>query len=151
MKSILGAVAAAALLTGCGGDGEGENSGPDPNAVSDKRAPEVAVTVRDDAGESVADVGYDTSNGRVPTRGTWASLQTLDGDTWSTAYTLSSHLDNGFTEGAPEVVTSDAYGGPGPDTYRLPDLDADSTYRICISFVIRHKSANGCSAPFHSS
>jgi hypothetical protein len=115
--------------------------------------PEVTVTMRDEAGGRVADVGYDTSNGRVPMRGTWAPLQTLDRDTWSTTYTLSSHLDHGFMTGVPEVVTDDAYGGPGPDTYRLPNLDADNTYRICISFVVGRQATvvRGCSAPFHSS
>jgi len=75
----------------------------------------------------------------------------LDGDTWSTAYTLSRHLDDGFMEGAPRDVTADAYGGPGPDTYRLPDLNTDDTYRICISFVIRQQGATSCSEPFQSS
>jgi hypothetical protein len=134
------------LMIGCG-------DGDDPyrDAVSDKRAPEVTVTVRDD-GDPVADIAYTASNGRVPIRGTYAYLQTLDGETWSTAYTLSRHLpDGGYVEGVPDSGNDDAYGGPGPDTYRLPDLDADETYRICISFVIRQQSANGCSAPFHSS
>jgi hypothetical protein len=58
--------------------------------------------------------------------------------------------EGGYVEGGPDTFNEDAYGGPGPDTYRLPELDADDTYRICISFGIRHRSATGCSAPFHS-
>ena len=116
---------------------------PYRNMVSDKRAPEVTVTVRDEAGEPVADIAYEPSSGRVPLRGTYAFLQTQDGDTWSTAYTLSRHLpDGGYVEGVPDAFNEDAYGGPGLDTYRLPDLEPDDRYRICIDFVIRHHSAN---------
>ena len=83
-------------------------------------------------------------------RGTYAFLQTLDGDTWSTAYTLD---DGEIVEGVPEYLEGDAYWGPGPDTYRLPDLDPGDTYRICVSFVVGHPAteAPGCSDPFHGS
>ena len=136
------------MITGCGDT----DSGHDPyrNAVSDKRAPKVTVIIRDEAGEPVADIAYDAANGRVPMRGTYAFLQTHDGETRSTAYTLSRHLEDGYDDGVPDGFNADAYGGPGPDTYRLPDLDTDDTYRICIEFVIRHHSAHGCSTPFHS-
>jgi hypothetical protein len=139
------------LITGCG-------KGDDPyrNAVSDKRAPEVSVAVREDDGGSVVDITYDvskpTASGARPAamRGTEAFLQTLDGGTWSTAYTLD---DGEIIEGVPESSEDDAYSRPGPDTYRLPDLDADDTHRICVSFVVGHPatSAVGCSAPFHGS
>lgn len=142
------AIGVGLLIAGCGSAGSGDD--PYRNAVSDKRAPEVSVTVRDGAGEPVADIAYDASNGRVPDRGIYAFLQMLDGDTWSTAYTLSDNVDDGFVEGVPEDFDDPAFSGPGPDTYRLPDLDTDNTYRICISFVIRGQSANGCSAPFHT-
>lgn len=134
------------LLTGCA-------DGPDPyrDAVSDRRAPEMTVSVREDAGERVADIAYDPASGRVPMRGTYAYLQTLDGETWSTAYTLSRFLDDGYDEGVPQAENDVGVAGPGPDTYRLPDLDEDDSYRICIDFVIRHHGAIGCSAPFHSS
>jgi hypothetical protein len=149
VKWMLAATAGGSLLiTGCG-------DGDDPyrNAVNDRRAPEVTVTVRDDAGDQAADITYDASKGRIPNRATYAFLQTLDDDTWSTAYTMSRHLDDGFDEGVPDEFNDDAYGGPGPDTYRLPDLDADDTYRICISFVVGHPriSGIGCSAPFDGS
>jgi hypothetical protein len=142
------AAVASLLLTGCG-------DGDDPyrDAVSDKRAPDVIVTVHDDDEGPVADITYDASKGRIPTRATYAFLQTLDEGTWSTAYTLSRHLDDGYDEGVPQALNDDAYIGDGPDTYRLPDLDADTSYRICISFVVGHprRDATGCSAPFHSS
>jgi hypothetical protein len=149
------AVAAGAVLLALGcGDDDG-HSDPYRNAVTDKRAPEVTVIVREDDGEPVVDITYDvptqTDPGSRPPgmRGTYAFLQTLDGGTWSTAYTLD---DGEIIEGVPEAVEDDAYAGPGPDTYRLPDLDADDTYRICVDFVLGHPatSAVGCSDPFHS-
>ena len=70
------------------------------DSVSDRRAPEVTVTVRDEAGESVADIGNDAAGGRVPIRGTYAFLQTLDGETWSTAYTLGNGADGRFVVGS---------------------------------------------------
>ncbi|HYJ67312.1 MAG TPA: hypothetical protein VEX15_06575 [Nocardioidaceae bacterium] len=141
------------LASGCGDDGGG--SDPLRDAVSDKRAPDVTVTVHEDDGEPVVDITYDvptpTDPGSRPhgMRGTYAFLQTLDGGTWSTAYTLE---DGGeIIEGVPESSEDDAHLGPGPDTYRLPDLDADDRYRICVEFIVGHpaRSAYGCSAPFH--
>ena len=144
------AVAAATMLliTGCGDD---NGSDPYRNAVSDKRAPKVDVTVRDDDGDAVADIVYDATKGPVPIRATYAFLQTLDEGTWSTAYTLSDN--QGIIEGVPEGFDDDAHAGPGPDTYPLPDLDADETYRICVPFVVGHPAADAasCSASFHSS
>ena len=133
------------LLTSCG-------DGDDPyrNAVSDKRAPNLTVTVRDDDGDAVADIAFDAVKGPVPIRATYAFLQTLDQGTWSTAYTLSDN--HGVIEGVPEAFDDDAHAGPGPDTYSLPDLDADDTYRICVSFVVGHpaRDATGCSGPFRT-
>src|SRR5262245_18365285 len=85
------AVSTAAMVALAGCDNYGEGGGADEyrDAVSDKRAPEVTVTVRDD-GEPVVDITYETSRGRVPMRGTYAYLQTLDEDAWSTAYTLDT-------------------------------------------------------------
>ncbi len=149
MKCLMAVTACGVLvIPGCGTAGGGDD--PYRDVVSDKRAPEVIVTVDDD-GEPVADITYDASKGRIPSRATHAFLQTHDEGAWSTAYTLSRHLDDGYDEGVPAAMPDDAYVGPGPDTYQLPELDADITYRICISFVIRHTSATGCSAPFHSS
>ena len=154
VKWIMAVAGGAVLLTsGCGDDGGGRD--PYRNAVSDKRAPEVTVTVREDDGEPTVDITYDvptpTDSGTRPPgiRGTYALLQTLDGNTWSTAYTLD---DGEIIEGVPEAVEEDAYSGPGPDTYQLPDLDADDTYRICVEFVVGHPatSAVGCSNPFRS-
>jgi hypothetical protein len=147
------AVAAAALLLASTCSDYGGGSDPYRNAISDKRAPEVTVTLREDDGEPVVDITYDvprpTDPGSRPQgmRGTYAFLQALDGGVWSTAYTL----DDGETiEGVPEAVEDDAYSGPGPDTYRLPDLNADDTYRICVDFVVGHPatSALGCSDSF---
>ena len=155
VKWVMAVAAGTVLLaSGCGDDGGG--SDPYRNAISDKRAPEVTVTVREDDGERVVDLTYDVSKPTDPgsrppgMRGTDAFLQTLDGGSWSTAYTLD---DGEIIEGVPESLEADAYSGPGPDTYRLPDLDADDTYRICVSFVVGHPAteAPGCSAPFHSS
>jgi hypothetical protein len=46
-----------------------------------------------------------------------------------------------------------AFGGPGPDTYRLPDLDTEDAYRICIEFIVDRpaRGAIGCSGLFHGS
>ena len=44
------------LITGCG-----EGDDPYRNAVRDKRAPEVSVAVRENDGDSVADITYDVS------------------------------------------------------------------------------------------
>jgi len=141
------AIGAVPLMTGCG-------SGDDPyrDAVSDERAPEMIVTVRDDDGEPVADIAYETPKGRIPDRAAHAFLQAQDGDNWSTAYTLGYRGD-GYVEGVPSAFDDIGRGGPGPDTYRLPGLDADDSYRICIEFVVGHPatSAVGCSAPFAGS
>jgi hypothetical protein len=149
VKWLLAASAATMVaLTGCDNYGEGSGADVYRDVVSDKRAPEVIVIVRDD-GEPVVDITYDASKGRVPLRGTYAYLQTLDGGTWSTAYTLDTDEIVTGVAGEEEL---DAHGGPGPDTYPLPDLDADDTYRICVSFVVGRPAtgATGCSAPFHS-
>lgn len=60
---------------------------------------------------------------------------------------------DGYVEGVPSAFDDIGRGGPGPDTYRLPDLDADDSYRICIEFVVGHPatSAVGCSGPFAGS
>jgi len=132
------------LMTGCG-------SGDDPyrNAVSDERVPEMTVSVRDDDEEPVAEIAFETPTGRIPDRAAHAFLQTQDGDTWSTAYTLGYRGDR-YVEGVPSAFNDIGRGGPGPDTYRLPDLDADDSYRVCIEFTLRHPrtGAIGCSAPF---
>ena len=156
MAVCAAAVCAAAVLlaSGCGDDGD-DSDDPYRNAISDKRAPEVTVSLRDDDGEPVVDISYDVPRPTDPgsrqqgMRGTYAFLQALDEGTWSTAYTLD---DGEIIEGVPEAVEQDAYAGPGPDTYRLPDLDPDDTYRICVDFVVGHPatSALGCSDPFHS-
>jgi hypothetical protein len=136
-------------LTGC--DNYGEGGGPDVyrDAVSDRRAPDMTVTVRDD-GEPAVDITYKASGeGRIPLRGTYAYLQTLDEGTWSTAYTLDT---DEIVTAVAEAEEDDARSGTGPDTYPLPDLNAADTYRICVSFVVGHPAADatGCSAPFHS-
>jgi hypothetical protein len=135
------------------GDAPGSVSGDDPylNAVSDERAPVMTVTLRDHDGQPVADITYDASGRRVPLRGTYAFLQTRSEGNWSTEYTLSDN--HGIIEGVPEDFDEDANVGPGPDTYRVPNLNAADTYRICVSFVLGHPSADapGCSAPFRSS
>jgi hypothetical protein len=142
---LAGAACSTLLLSGCG-------DGDDPylNVVSDKRAPEVTVTVRDDAGDQVADITYHATAGRIPTRGTYAFFQTLDEGTWSTTHTLH---DDDVIDGVPEGFDDPAFGGPGPDTYRLPDLDTEDTYRICIEFIVGRpaRDAIGCSGAFHGS
>jgi hypothetical protein len=152
-------VCAGLLLGGCGGDDDGygcQSGDPYRNAVSDQRAPKTTVTVRDDDGQLVADLAYSAPNGHIPARGTTASLQTLEAGTWSTAYTLALDAhnidDDRIIACVPEGVNLDSVGRNGPDTYPLPELDPNDTYRICVTFVFRHRpiEASGCSAAFHS-
>jgi len=161
MKWIMAAtVCAMLLLDGCsGGDDEGygcQSGDPYRNAVSDKRAPKTSVTVRDYDGQPVADLAYSAPSGHIPLRGTTVALQTLEAGTWSTAYTLALDAhnidDDRILACVPEGANLDAVGRAGPDTYPLPELDPDDTYRICVGFLFRHRPqvGIGCSAAFHS-
>ena len=138
------AIGAVPLMTGCG-------SGDDPyrNAVSDERTPEMTVTVRDDDGEPVADIAYESPGGRIPDRAAHAFLQTQDGDTWSTAYTLGYRGD-GHVEGVPSAFDDIGRVDLGRTPIDFRTSTPTTATAFCIEFTLRHPrtSAIGCSAPF---
>ncbi len=144
-----------ALVAGCGNDA----TGGDPGSASelpdepDPDAPAIDASTRPYEGDTLLLLRF-PGPGLPPERATNAFLQEkAPGESWRTSHTVYKHNGRGgppFAEGFVGEHNDDASAGAGPDEFFAPELDDDSTYRVCIHVIVGTPAEGrfACSSPF---